>query len=308
MSASASGRRPSCGGPSERLAEAQRLARLGSWEWDIANERGELVGRALPDLRARAGRDGAQLRGLPRARPPGRPRRGRRPQPQGLRRPPAVRGHQALPAARRHGLSDADPGRGDRGRATGNPLRMLGVCEDVTAGEGGRARRRPSSPRWSESSADAIVAHDARRARSRAGTRAPTSLYGYAARGDDRPALVAILIPRRAAAEDETEKLARVARRRARRALRDPADAQGRLADRRLADALARAATPTGALHAASRRSPATSPSASASRRSSSTSPTTTRSPGLYNRRRFEEELVERARLGPALRQPPARC
>ena len=59
-------------------------------------EQGHLVGRALPHLRARAGRDRAQLRGVPRARPSRRPRVGRRAQPQGVRRPPAVRRRQAL--------------------------------------------------------------------------------------------------------------------------------------------------------------------------------------------------------------------
>ena len=45
-----------------QLAVAQRIAKIGSWEWDLVEQHRDLVGRDVPDRRGRAGH-------------PGRPRR-----------------------------------------------------------------------------------------------------------------------------------------------------------------------------------------------------------------------------------------
>ena len=55
------------------LAEAQHLAHIGSWNWDIASDIANLVGRTLPHLRLEAARDGDDIRALPEPRPPRRP-------------------------------------------------------------------------------------------------------------------------------------------------------------------------------------------------------------------------------------------
>ena len=56
-----------------QLADAQRVAHIGSWEWDIASDEIQLVRRALPNPRIGAGRIRGELRVLPRGDSSGRP-------------------------------------------------------------------------------------------------------------------------------------------------------------------------------------------------------------------------------------------
>ena len=106
-----------------------------------SQQRRHLVGRAVPNLRARARLDRAQLRELSRARAPGRPSLGRGPRPQGARGPRAVLRGQALHAAGRLDLPHERAGRGDPRRARGaaaDGRRLRGRHR----GEGGRAGDR----------------------------------------------------------------------------------------------------------------------------------------------------------------------
>ena len=57
------------------LAEAQRLAHVGSWEWDSRAVRPHLVRRDVPRVRPREGRRVPALRDVPRRDPPHRPAR-----------------------------------------------------------------------------------------------------------------------------------------------------------------------------------------------------------------------------------------
>jgi diguanylate cyclase (GGDEF)-like protein/PAS domain S-box-containing protein len=115
----------------DRLEEAQRLARLGSWEWDIANEKviwsdelfriyglepGEIeptyerfLERVHPDDRDAV--DDRNRKAFADHRPFEDVKRARRPD-----------GSEFLMRTQGEVVEDAD----------GNPIRMLGICEDVT--------------------------------------------------------------------------------------------------------------------------------------------------------------------------------
>ena len=59
-----------------RLAEAQRVAHVGSWEWDIVTQTGVLLGGTVSVIWVRAGRIPGQLRSFPGLRSPGGPQAG----------------------------------------------------------------------------------------------------------------------------------------------------------------------------------------------------------------------------------------
>ena len=156
------------------LAEAQQIAGVGSWHWDVRDRRAGVVDRALPPLRhpargAADGRRGAAAR--PRGRPRARPRRDRRrargrgadgprhPDPAPRRRASRIlhcraRRHDGprrvvAPARRhlrrRHGPAPrrAPPGRGAAARAA----RLVGLGRRRATRSRGRARCTGSSAR-----------------------------------------------------------------------------------------------------------------------------------------------------------------
>ena len=115
------------------LAEAQKLAGLGCWEWDPASGRVSLVRRDVPHLRREPGAFRPSLRELPRAHPSGRtaPRArgdgGARPD--GQSAPSAWTSASCGPTAQVRQLrSHGEVVRDEAGR----PLKMVGACIDVT--------------------------------------------------------------------------------------------------------------------------------------------------------------------------------
>ena len=137
------------------LAEAQKLAGLGCWEWDPESGRRGVVRRALPHLRRDARGIHAELRGVSRAR--------------ASRGSPALRRHDGASAdgrprlhhARAHraprgrGALSAQPGRGGAQRAgqADQGVRRLPRCHRAAplrdrAAPGGAGPASPHAPAW----------------------------------------------------------------------------------------------------------------------------------------------------------------
>ena len=162
----------------EQLAEAHRIARLGSWQWDLRDRRDLRLGRALRALRPRPGVVPGELRQLPRHRPPERPGGRRR---SSARCPRAAVGVPVRRPDRRRGRLGLDPrprrldGRRDRpgGRDVGHPPghhrdqarrpRPRGPGPPERPDAGGRRSRRTRPARSTRSSGQAqhlVLLHD----------------------------------------------------------------------------------------------------------------------------------------------------
>ena len=128
------------------LESAQRIAHLGSWDWNLAAQRGLLVGRDLPHPRTRAGQHFPGVRSVPRADV----RRGPLENPRGssarARRPESCSG-KVVRIVRPDGQREIRAAAGDRQLRRGrNHQSDCRHHQDVTGAEGGGSSASAISP------------------------------------------------------------------------------------------------------------------------------------------------------------------
>ena len=147
-----------------QLDDSQALAHIGSWTWDRQDRHGQFLGRAVPDLRARAAVPPRRSRHVPRADPSRGPRcdalrgrpgvqdrcpvRGRAPPRRDERRRPLDRGSVRSLDVRRRGRPDGRhvPGHHGAQALRAGAARQLGRGPRV-AGADRRGRGRGAPPR-----------------------------------------------------------------------------------------------------------------------------------------------------------------